>query len=295
MKRKPAKLKTSLIIIAHTFGERQHLCLASVGALSPMADETIFVFDGEASAAAPVDRDLAPSVRVVTGRGLGRAAARNDGASVASGDVLAFIDGDILTAPDFLAHHLSAMSQGADFTRGRVRELVGAAARASLADCGPGFPGIDIARLAQVGFSPAGFRQSTSRLEQAVEARHVDAKCEIPPWIASAGANFAVSHDLWRSVGGQEERFGRSWGCEDLEFSFRASREAGGVVYLPEAAAWHMSHPQPHRWEAHATALKFFCDLHPYEPRIPALSALLSENGSLEAYLTLLACQSRRA
>lgn len=283
--------RVSLIIITHVLGERQQLCLAAIAAHRPAADETILVIDSDADTTA-VGFEAA-GVRKIVGRRAGRAAARNDGAKAAEGDILLFVDGDILTAPDFIARHLAAQANGHSFTRGRIRELIAAAARPSLAAAGPGFPGLVASRLAREGFTPEGFRQSASLLEAAVEVRHIEGLTKVPDWIASAGANFSVARNLWQALGGQEERFGRSWGCEDLEFAYRVAREGTHIHFVPEATAWHLSHSQPNRWRAHAHALALFQQLHEGDPQIGMLGKLLAEGGSLAAYLGSLSTQYR--
>ncbi|MBR0865886.1 glycosyltransferase family 2 protein [Bradyrhizobium diazoefficiens] len=275
----------SFVIISREAKQRLALCIAAVGAHQPAADEVVIVLDDPTTPEPPIasSATLVSEYRIVRGRGQGRAAARNDGARAAHGDALLFLDGDMLTASDLIAQYVKAFATSRGFVRGRVRELLGAASCSDLAVGGPGFPAAKISELRAVGFSKVGYRTSSNLLEQAVEARFIDGDESIPAWIASAGANFMIARDIWIMLGGQNECFGRQWGCEDLEFSYRASEQLGTMTYAEDAVGYHLSHSQPDRWVDHKATLDLFVKLHS-DRSVRALSYLLASNGSLDRY-----------
>jgi GT2 family glycosyltransferase len=283
-------MSVSLIVITRDVGFRLAACLAAVNAHAPPADELILVLDAPDHVGLPQYTFgwKQPLPRLVRGRAMGRAAARNDGARVASCDGLVFLDGDMLTAPDFLAGHREALKASGGFVRGRVRELLGAAICADLEAGGHDFPALSLCDLADRGFSAEPYRTAANTLEQAVEARFINGDQNIPQWLASAGANFTVRRDIWFDLGGQDERFGLHWGCEDLEFSYRICKRLGAVVFAADAAGYHLSHRQPNRWLEHERTLAIFHALHP-DRAVGALRHLLSNGGSLQRYQAALA------
>jgi glycosyltransferase involved in cell wall biosynthesis len=84
------------------------------------AFEVIVVDDRSRDATAQIAESAAVGVRVIRGAGEGPAAARNRGAAVATGDVLAFTDADCEPAPGWLAAGLAAFAD-ADLVQGRVQ------------------------------------------------------------------------------------------------------------------------------------------------------------------------------
>lgn len=96
-----------------------------------------------------------------------------------------------------------------------------------------------------------------------------------------------VRRSTWADLGGQDERFGRDWGCEDLEFAYRAAK-VGPIAFAADAVGYHLAHVQPGRWGAHARTHELFLDLHP-GPAVAALPCLLAPDGSLQRYRAALA------
>jgi GT2 family glycosyltransferase len=256
----------SLIIITQDKLAHLKLTLMSCAAhVQPAADEIIVVDDGNSIQARFAVDDWVPSIPVlfVEGPRRGRAAARNAGAARAVSPLLVFLDDDILTAPDFLSRHAEMQRSRGGLVRGRIRELIGAAVCPNFSLGGPGFPAIAPSSLLAVGFNPKGYRVAINRLEQAIEARFVTGETQFPAWLASAGANFSISKSLWDEFGGEDERFGQQWGCEDLEFTFRLDKQNAPISFSPEATGYHLSHSQPNRWRQHANTLEIFRSIHP--------------------------------
>jgi GT2 family glycosyltransferase len=104
-----------LSVIVPTVGRPRPLarCLAALAAQDVEAPfEIIVVDDAPAGSRRPV---VAPHpVRVIDGGGRGAAAARNAGARAARGDVLLFLDDDLVPAPDLVRRHLAHHDGGAD-------------------------------------------------------------------------------------------------------------------------------------------------------------------------------------
>jgi GT2 family glycosyltransferase len=284
-------MSVSLVVITREISFRLEACLAAVSAHDPAADEIVLLLDAPRMSAAPnfTYGGRAPRPRLFWGREQGRAAARNDGARAATGTDLIFLDGDMLTPPDFISRHRAALAQGG-YVRGRVRELIGAAVCADLAVGGIGFPPLSLEQLAANGFSPDAYRTTANTLEQAIEARFLHGEGRIPQWLASAGANFSLGRKLWTELAGQDERFGSKWGCEDLEFAYRTSRSGAKITFAADAIAYHLSHPQPARWEEHGRTLEIFREIHS-DPDIANLHHLLSNDGDLNRYRAALAAR----
>jgi glycosyltransferase involved in cell wall biosynthesis len=104
--------------------------LSSVLEQLPPPDEVIVVDDGSTDDTAAIATRAGPAVRVHSGRFGGAAAARNAGVSVATGDLLAFIDHDDLWVPGRLARQLGALRRApaVDLVLGltqRVRDVGG--------------------------------------------------------------------------------------------------------------------------------------------------------------------------
>lgn len=97
----PGLPAVSVIVPVHAGGAALVQCLEALARLSPPPLEVIVVDDG----GSPADsRPHAPDVRVVRlPQRRGPAAARNCGASVARGDVLLFVDADVLVPPTAVA------------------------------------------------------------------------------------------------------------------------------------------------------------------------------------------------
>lgn len=97
----PARPTVSLIVPVHDGGDALARCLDAILRLSPPPLEVIVVDDGP-SASGPVRER--PGIRVVRlAQRRGPAAARNRGAEAAAGDVLFFIDADVLVPADAIA------------------------------------------------------------------------------------------------------------------------------------------------------------------------------------------------
>jgi glycosyltransferase involved in cell wall biosynthesis len=100
--------------------------IESVLAQDRAVHEVVVVDDGSADQGAEVASAYGPPVRVVRQEHRGAGAARNHGASVATGDLLCFLDADDLLAADAIGRHLAVLESHPDIdgTYGEIAEFV---------------------------------------------------------------------------------------------------------------------------------------------------------------------------
>jgi glycosyltransferase involved in cell wall biosynthesis len=93
--------------------------LAGLSAQTRAPHEVIVVDDGSSDATVAIAEASPVVTRVERARGEGPGAARNAGAAVATGDVLAFLDADCVPLPGWLAAGIGALDD-ADLVQGRT-------------------------------------------------------------------------------------------------------------------------------------------------------------------------------
>lgn len=185
--------RISVVVPVFNGGEMFGACLDHVLASGFPDHEVVVVDDASTDGAVP-----APSgrVRVIRhDRNRGVSAARNRGAVEAAGEIIVFLDADVLVPPDFLARIAAAFDAAPGL--GCLQ-----------ATCAP--------VAANRGFAPALL---------ALSWRH--------GWLrggASASAlnsyAFAIRRSLFLESGGFDQRFGTALGGEEVEYGYRLSRVA---------------------------------------------------------------------
>ncbi len=162
--------------------------------------------------------------------GFGLARARNNGARVAQGDIVVFLDCDMIPAREWLAaharwHHAASDAMSIGFRR----------------------------HLDVTGVSAADVRNYGGTLDE----MFADRPFHRPEWIEShmartaeltsddddlfrvaSGGNLGMSRDFYWEVGGNDESF-TQWGAEDVEFGYRAFTLGALVVPERRALCWH--------------------------------------------------------
>lgn len=152
----------------------------------------------------------------------GVATARNNGARVARGEVLIFLDDDIMVEPDVIRRHLAAMDEfGACLVNGHW-EFAPALA-------------------ASLRVTPFGrFRMRIEDwVKEAEEKRTLRGNIVEPSSITAC--NLGVRRDDYRRIGGFDEQFPFA-GREDQEFSIRAAAAGFRFVYDYDMHIWHNDH-----------------------------------------------------
>jgi glycosyltransferase involved in cell wall biosynthesis len=305
----------SVIVITKDEAPRLRLSLLSLLRDDP-ADgfEIVVVDDGSSDATGAVLRELSPCralswIRHDQPRG--RSAARNAGARVARGEVLLFLDGDAVAAPDLCALHAARHETAGVLGRGETwhlrctrffrdpelgvpfPEAAGHVARLT-GDLSPylvtrgqlkdDFAAIE--RRGAPGLYPGSGPRELYELEMA--ALREQAWPNVL-WMAASGQNFSVRRADFETVGGFDERLTIN---EHRELAMRLCERGNRVVEVPRARTYHLTHRIGWRdptdepaWE------RIFHDAHPgpvttlmsifwlslaKDPLIPAHARILS-------------------
>lgn len=107
------KLIVSVIIPVHNGGENFRRCLSSLNEAFPPANEIIVVADGDTDDSWKLAEEFGAQVLRIPVR-RGPAHARNLGAKVARGDILFFIDADVVLSPDAIGKIIDAFQRQSD-------------------------------------------------------------------------------------------------------------------------------------------------------------------------------------
>ena len=193
--------------------------------------EVIVVDDGSST---PLHVDAAPPLRVQVihqpDLGFGLARARNNGARAAAGEILVFLDCDMVPEAGWLRAHARWHHAASDvLTLGfrkhvNVDGITAEAVRTRPGSLGELFAGRQAEKPEWIESRMARTDMLTSGDEDIFRA--------------VTGGNLGVSANFLATAGGFDESFNQ-WGAEDREFGYRAF--ALGAVLVPErdALCWH--------------------------------------------------------
>jgi len=182
--------------------------------IAPGAFEVVVVCDGDTDGSVAACRVLAPSVpyslRIIEQDSQGPAAARNQGVHAAIGEVIVFLDDDVLPDPTLIATHLVAHD-----------------GRTNVASIGPLLPPTDVALSLWGGWEE---RKLCRQYDDMTAGR----------WRATHRqfytGNAAARRERILAVGGFDPSFKRA---EDVELALRLREQGTEFIFLPEARGWH--------------------------------------------------------
>lgn len=207
-------------IVVSAFNQRdllkQMISSLSRQTIAAMDYEVVVADDGSTDGTGEMLRSLqAPfHIEYHWQRNSGRASVRNLGIRHAKGDVLVFLDGDMVAHDTLVAEHLQTHAQYPDcMVIGRVK----------LASTVPDTP------LTQLVLAPGG--DFTDALDEQGLVRPT----------ACATGNLSIKRQHLERIGLFDEDF-HAYGWEDVEFGVRAARAGIRIVYNPRAIAYHQDY-----------------------------------------------------
>ncbi|WP_251152147.1 glycosyltransferase [Cellulosimicrobium sp. Marseille-Q4280] len=179
--------------------------------------EIVVVDDGSDEPVADVLRDLGgpAEVHVVRREGDGnRAAARNAGAAVASGDLLVLVDADQEAPPGWLQDHVR-------WHRAAPGILLNGHRRHR---------------------SPADGTAWRPEVRERVTAVYSHNYARIAAaWYLQFSCNLSLPVDAYRALGGFDDDY-RGWGLEDTDLGYRAHRAGLAIAHSTRAWTWDHHH-----------------------------------------------------
>ncbi len=117
--------RISIVIPVHNGGENFRRCLASASAIASPDCEIIVVADGDSDGSWKLAEEAGMRVVRIPESG-GPARARNLGAREARGDILFFVDADVLMSPETVQQVLAAFQADPGLAAVKPRQLSGA-------------------------------------------------------------------------------------------------------------------------------------------------------------------------
>jgi len=229
-------MKVSVIMPYYQAPQQIDITLAALSQQSYPAEllEVVVGDDGSEPPLGSLPRPGSMAVRVIRQQrdGFGLARARNLGAKNADGDILVFLDCDMVPERNHIEAHARWHHQ-IDYSA-----VFGLRKHVS-------FDGIEPSNVsAAVGADRlSDLFSGRAVTDVAWVRRHLDRtnwlKLDTPdPWRVTSGGNLSLRRDLFWEVGGYDESF-RQWGNEDNEFGYRLYANGAVIVPEPIALAWH--------------------------------------------------------
>ncbi|GGE11076.1 hypothetical protein GCM10011390_32660 [Aureimonas endophytica] len=286
-------MRASVIVRSKDEADRLRLVLVSLAGQSVPA-EIVVVNDGSRDHTRAVLAEADPGLDLVAlhhEAPEGRSSAANAGAARASGDILIFLDGDTLAAPDFVERHLhchrdarAVVARGETYhirgTRpfldpergtpmpGQEAKVAGlseaerARSLVSARQVRDEFPALE--RRAQPGIYPGFGPRRLFELEMAALGEAPD--CEVL-WAAASGSNQSVPRAAFLAVGGFHPEISIN---EHRELALKLCRQ--GLRMVPSAArSYHLIHRSGWRDPlADPDWARIFYEAHP----LPAVALL---------------------
>lgn len=161
-----------------------------------------------------------------------RSLIRNLGAEMARGEILVFIDNDMMVPGGYLEAHLHVHKEG--------NNRIGLAQRRALVEIP--WEGVDVERFLDDFTLMEHFPWFRSSLDDRL-IRQVPEQSDFrDDWFFCYSHGLSVSRELFERAGGFDPDFGEKWGLEDVELGYRLARLGGVFEVLRGVDAYHQYH-----------------------------------------------------
>lgn len=198
------RLSVSVIISSYNYGHFLGATIESVLAQTRPAKEIIIIDDGSTDNSAEVAASFGERVKFVAQKNQGVCAARNNGAKMATSDILAFLDSDDLWRAEKLEKQAVAFEADEDV---------------GLVSCGIRFFNPQNETIVEYAEGKSGWRARDILLYR-------------EPVLNTTASAIAVRRDVFEATGGFDENR-ELFSAEDREFCYRAAW-ISKLVFIPE-------------------------------------------------------------
>ncbi len=264
-------MRATVVIPTYNRAERLTALLACLTSQGDKLARVVVCDDGSTDDTKNVAQSFEGKLPLVYARqekqGFRAGQARNLGIARAIGDVVIFVDDDVLVASDFVEQHVASHSGSSE-----PRVAIGYRSRAFIS--GP--PATPIV------WEDYDDAEADDRVVD-IGARGEGITTHATPWLFVYSCNFSVSAPALRADGTRTSdmpRFDESfvgWGMEDIEYGYRLQKSGYEVVAAPGARVLHVedTHPRdPFRCEVRLLQREL-------EPAGPHGASAASDEGTL--------------
>lgn len=233
LKEKTCEVKVSVVIPVYNQYESLLLVLKAFSkqSVNNLLYEVIIIDDGSNDNLKDTTindfGELGLKIKIVHQKNLGRAASRNSGVKISSGDIIIFCDADRIPDPDFVKEHLEWHNMGRNIVIGYPYDFYGK--KEMLLDCINWKLIRKYSRLpifySKIFESYFGSIKSNSNLS----------------WLSFLVGNSSISKIVFEKYNGFDESF-REWGFEHFEFAFRLYKSNETFYLNSKACNFHIPH-----------------------------------------------------
>jgi glycosyltransferase involved in cell wall biosynthesis len=269
-------MKISLIIPTKNKLSRLKAVLLSLKYQTNPEFETIVVNDGGDDISSIFSEiDYPHRYTVINQSNRGRAASRNSGACSAHSENLIFLDDDCMVRPDFIPNKI-IQTQNMDVNcmlHGVIYNLT------YLKFFEDPFSGVlydefktnnpDVLKSQTFTYDdikdfPYLLKTTKSKFTKLEKSIHTIFNKNLRKlyWLCCVGGNITIKKELFESVNGFDEAFGKEWGCEDLEFGYRLRKQNVSFYFDKENPVFHLDHYRQGSDELLKKAFDYFFQKH---------------------------------
>jgi len=227
-------MKLSVIIVNYNVKYFLELCLHSVlRAVQDIEAEVIVVDNNSADDSVALVRSKFPEVIVIENKdNKGFSKANNQGAAVAKGEYLLFLNPDTVVPEDFFSKMLGYMD--ANPTAGAIGPRLIDGKGQFAPDAKKSYPSLSVAIFKTVGINKLFSKSPYFNSYYAVQV----GEHEVAPVEVLSGCCMMVRRTAWEKAGGafDEDYF---MYCEDVDLSYRIEKAGYKNIYFPETTIIH--------------------------------------------------------
>lgn len=213
-----------------------------------------------------------------------RARTRNHGWKNADGDIIAYIDSDIIVGRNYLKELDRCFSVASDILVLGNRFMLNESIE---------FDDIATGKIYEkYKFEKENFPMLESRYFM-YESSSYNANASLCPWLLCYSCNLAVTKDTLEEIGGFDENF-KEWGIEDIEFGYSAYKKKIQIVINNKLEVYHQYHGMRNdliisaaKIPGYEKNIDYFISKHPKALNMNKKSAYRFLEGDSKAYKLL--------